>query len=414
VSVKPSWEKLRPWTVYLMAASVPISLAATSIFKVLMLLVAVAMLIAERRRATGPSALTGFYTPVVILVMIAALSLSLLYTPAPLAGALVDLGKYGKLLVIPAVLMLIRSRREAMIALAAYIGSETFVLLSSYLLSLDLTLFWVPKGRTERLSIGTVYSSYIDQSIMTAGLAVLCWHLRDEFPTRYGKQIAIGIMIAAAVNVLFLLPGRSGHVALLVALGVGLYWAVPGRGRPAALIAPVLILAAATAVSPEFRGRLSAVVSESQAYSRGDPTLTSSGMRLNFWERSVEALREKPLTGYGIGSWNHVYTHLEGTRLTPRTADVRNPHQEYLLWGVQLGLGGIALLLVFMGTLIRDSLTFTPKVRHSLLSLVAIFAAVCLFNSTLFDALIGDYFCLLPALLLALGMHSPKRQDVAT
>lgn len=415
MSDQKNWEKLRPWPVYLMAASVPISLAATSIFKVMMFVVVGLILCVGMLRGRREPQLLRFGTPLVVLAMVAALVLSLAYTPASLPAALVDLGKYGKLLVIPLVLVLVRSRREAMIALGVYLAAETFVLLTSYLLSMDLAVPWVPKSRAVRLSAGTVFSSYIDQSIMTAGFAALCWHLRHEFPGRHGSKVAIGLALAAAVNVMLLLPGRSGQVALLVALALGLYWAIPGRGRPAAALVPMMIIVAAMAISPEFRGRLSAVVSESQAYNRGDPAVTSSGLRLKFWERSVQAVKESPLVGYGIGSWNHEYTRLEGGQANPHTSDVRNPHQEYLLWGVQLGVGGIALLVAFMLMLVRDSAKFAPDVRRSMQSLVAIFAVVCLFNSTLFDALIGDYFCLLPALLLALGLYSdPPAREAAS
>jgi O-antigen ligase len=45
--------------------------------------------------------------------------------------------------------------------------------------------------------------------------------------------------------------------------------------------------------------------------------------------------------------------------------------------------------------------------------MLAIFAVVCLFNSTLFDALIGDYFCFQLGLLLALGVFSPPLESPA-
>ncbi|MEO5670955.1 MAG: O-antigen ligase family protein [Ramlibacter sp.] len=398
-----------------MAASLPISLALTSIFKVAMFVTTAIILIMGLARGVRQPQLLRFGTPVLVLVMLGALALSLTYTSAPLANALLDFGKYGKLLVIPLVLVLVRTRREAVLALGAYIAAETFVILTSYILSLDVALFWVPKSRAVRLSLGTVYSSYIDQSIMTTGFAALCWHLRREFPGRHGSRIAVGLAILAAFNVMMLLPGRSGQVALLVALTLALYWALPGRGRPVAVLVPMMIIATAMAVSPDFRGRLSAVVSESQAYNRGDMSVTSSGLRLKFWQRSVQAIQEEPLTGYGLGSWHTEFTRLEGDKLNPAMARVRNPHQEYLLWGVQLGIGGIALLVAFMVVLVRDAMPFTPDIRRAVQSLVGIFAVVCLFNSTLFDALIGDYFCLLPALLLALGLHSaaPPRETAS-
>ena len=406
MSVIKSWETMRPWPVYALAAVVPISLAAASIIKVIMFFSGLAVLgMAVARRRPMPQ-LAPLRTPAVALVMLAALALSLAYTSAPLAEALHDLSKYHKLLIIPIVLALLRTRREALLALGLYAGAQVFVVLTSYLLSMDLALPWVPKPREARLSIGSVYSSYLDQSIMTAGLAALCWHLRGEFPGRHGRKLAMGVALLCAVNVLFFLPGRSAQVALLLAIALALFWGIPGRGKWTALIVPPLLLAAAMGLSPKVRERVTSVVTESRAYSIGDSTPTSSGLRLGFWHRSIQAFQERPIVGHGVGSWNGLYRRLEGSELQPSFSDLRNPHQEYLLWAVQLGVVGIALFLAFLLALARDASRFRPDVRHAAQSLVAMFAAVCLFNATLFDALIGDYFCILLGLLLVLGLHS--------
>jgi O-antigen ligase len=406
VSVIKSWDSFRPWPVYAMAAAVPISLAATSITKVIMFFSGLAVLgMAVARQRPLPQ-LAPLRTPAVALLMLAALALSLTYTSAPLSEALHDLSKYHKLLIIPIVLALVRTRREALLALGLYVGAQVFVVVTSYLLSMDLALPWVPKPRAMRLSIGSVYSSYLDQSIMTAGLAALCWHLRGEFPGRHGRKLAIGLALMCAVNVLFFLPGRSAQVALLVAIALALFWGIRGRGKWTALVVPPLLLAAAMGVSPQVKDRVLSVVTESRAYSIGDHTPTSSGLRLGFWRRSIEAFQESPIVGHGVGSFNGLYRRLQGSELQPSFSDLRNPHQEYLLWAVQLGIVGVALFLAFLLALARDASRFRPHVRHAAHSLVAMFAAVCLFNATLFDALIGDFFCIILGLLLALGLHS--------
>jgi O-antigen ligase len=53
--------------------------------------------------------------------------------------------------------------------------------------------------------------------------------------------------------------------------------------------------------------------------------------------------------------------------------------------------------------LLRDAREFDRPARQSMQSVVAVFTVACLFNSALFDALIGDYFCLTLGLLLACG-----------
>jgi O-antigen ligase len=401
-----SWESLRPWPVYLTAAMIPFSLAATNLFKLLMVLFTLIALGVDLARHERLPMLRRLRTPAVALLMLAALAVSLTYTTAPLHDALHELNKYSKLLLIPLALVLLRQRREAVLALGCYIVAESFVVLTSYLLTMGLDLPWVIKPLAVRIVVGTAYSSYLDQSIMTAGLAALAWHLRHEFPGRFGPRIAIGLVLLCAVNVLLLLPGRSAQVVLLVAMAMALFWAVPRRARPAAVLVPLLLALAVAALSTHFKERVSAVLTESVAYSQGDRTPTSSGIRLGFWHRSLQAIAERPLTGFGVGSWNSVYKRLETGGVSPEFAEVRNPHQEYLLWGVQLGVGGIALFLGYLLVLLRDAARFPRDIRHATRTFVTIFAVVCLFNSALFDALVGDYFCLIPGMLLALGWLS--------
>jgi O-antigen ligase len=398
--------------VYLTAAMLPFSLAATNVAKLLMVLFALVALVQAALRHERLQPFLRLRTPLVIAAMLALLALSLAWTDAPLREALHDLNKYSKLLIIPLVLVLLRQRREAAIALGAYVVAEGFVVLTSYLLSTGLQVPWVVKPISTRVIVAVAYSSYLDQSMMTAGLAALAWHLRREFPGRYGPQVALAIVALCAVNVLVLLPGRSAQVALLAAMVMALFWAVPRRRRPAAVLVPALLIAAVMAVVPHFRDRSAEVLTESIAYSNGDRSPTSSAIRLSLWHRALQAIGERPVAGHGVGSWNTVYPRLEAEALAPVFAQ-HNPHQEYLLWGVQLGLPGIALFLAFLAALVRDARGFEPDVRHATLSLVAIFAVVCLFNSTLFDALIGDYFCFLLAALLALGVLSPPRDAAA-
>ncbi|MFC5499812.1 O-antigen ligase family protein [Caenimonas terrae] len=398
---------------YLTAAMLPFSLAAANIAKVLMLLFVLYALARPALRREALQGLQRLRTPFWIGAMLVLLALSLAYTPAPLPEALRDLNKYSKLLLIPMPLMLLRSRREAVIALGSYVAVECFVLLSSYLLSAGLHLPWVVKPLEVRLYVATVFSSYLDQSIMTVGLASLAWYLRAEFPGRHGPKLALGLVLLAVVNVLLLLPGRSAQVALVVALTMALGWAVPGRRRSLALLAPLLLVAGVMAGSAHFRDRTSAVITESLAYADGDPVPTSSGTRLNLWHRALQAIAEKPLIGHGIGSWRYVYARLERNGNAPMYATAHNPHQEYLLWGVHLGLGGIVLLLAFGYALVRDAAPLRTEIRRAIYSLVTILAVVSLFNSTLYDALIGDYFCLLLGVLLALGRMTPAAEPAA-
>lgn len=389
-----------------MAACVPVSLAATNVAKLLVLVFGVIAILLDARGHSPAPALQAPRTRLMVLVALAALAMSLIYTSVPLARALDDLGKHAKLVVLLLVLTLLRSRREVWIALGVYIAAQLFVIFSSYLLAAGITPMWVYK--VKRTSVATVFSSYIDQSLMTTGFALVCWHLRGYFPGRTGPWVAVVLAALAVFNVLFLLPGRSGHMAMILVLSLALFWALPRRWRPAMLLAPIAFAAAAMVASPRFNERLTQAVTETRAYSVENDATTSAGQRLHFWHRSLQAIAERPLTGFGVGTWNQQYHRLEGGQPSSFTAEVRNPHQEYLLWGVELGVGGIALLLALLAAMALDARGFAAPAQRAAQSMVAVLALNCLFNSPLYDALIGDYFCLLIGLLLAWGLHDRR------
>jgi O-antigen ligase len=170
------------------------------------------------------------------------------------------------------------------------------------------------------------------------------------------------------------------------------------------IAAPLLVGLVALSTGSAFQERMRLGVAETIDYAQRNEKSTSIGLRLNFWHRSLQAIAEKPLTGHGVGSWRQQFLRLEGPGASLGSSLRSNPHQEFLQWGVQLGLPGIALVLALIVCLLRDARGFEQPARQALQSVVAVFAVACLFNSALFDALIGDYFCLSLGLLLACGL----------
>lgn len=396
-------------SVYLMAAAVPISMAATSVSKLLMIAIGLVTLVVSIARQHMLLPLNTFGTVKVTLLMLAALSLGIVHTEATLPNAFADLGKYGKLLILPMALILLRSRKACFNAFAILLVSQTFVLLSSYALGMGLSLPWV-NHRTDAITTvfggGAVFSSYLDQGIMTAGYAAMCWHLRGSFPGRWGQKVAIGLAVLAFLNVMVLLPGRSGQLAMVAVVALGCWWALPKQKKIYFLVLPVILLTLTATIPTEFKHRMSLAVSESLDYAKQGDKTTSTGIRLNFWHRSVQAIAEKPWIGHGTSSWSRQYLRFEGPQADLGGNQRSNPHQEYLQWGVQLGMVGIGLFLAFLLQMTRDARNFDMSIRHATQSTVAVLAVACMFNSSLYDALIGDYFCVALGMLLALGYWS--------
>ena len=125
----------------------------------------------------------------------------------------------------------------------------------------------------------------------------------------------------------------------------------------------------------------------------------------------------KPLYGYGVGAWTPAVKQFEDSKVATQLygeGNHSNPHQEYLLWGVELGIGGLLLLLALMIAVARDALRFPTNIQRATLSVLAAMAIASLFNSTLYDDWIGDFFCISLGLLLAMGSRSATSTETKT
>ncbi len=387
--------------VCVIAASVGLSMAIISISKLLLFLCALAILVFAAR---GENSVEGKRSIIAVLVSFAAFALSLIWTVAPQAEALGSLAKYGKLLLLALILMLIRSRIEAIYALGAFLTAQLFLLLSSWMLFLQIPLPWATSNmaRTEY----AVFSSYLDQGVMSAVFAAICWHLRLLAPGRFGKQIAVFVALIALCNVFFVLSGRSGHVVAIALLSLAIMWELPRKYRAVVVFLPFLIALGLFFSSTKVRERLTLVVKEVQSYSAETVSTTSSGLRLGLWRSAVQIVAQNPLSGAGIGSWSTQYNRLQKMQ-NPSHVDIAgngNPHQEYLQWGVQLGIPGIILLVAMMCAILWDSLQAEKAYARATQSALTGLAVACFFNSTIYDALIGDFFCVCIGLLLAAGL----------
>ncbi len=401
VNDRATWS-VRMILVCLVAVSVSLPIAWISITKVLLYIGALGYMVAAHvQRRTDP-AFNDLWTARAVLVACLAFAVSLLWTNAPLGEALAILVKHAKLLEILLLIAMIRTRPEARVALIAWALGQIVFLLTSWLMVAGVPIPWTRGGEGRYV----VFSSYLDQSIMFATAAAVIWHLRAELP--WPRWLTLTLSVAALVNVLVLLPGRTGYAVAMTMIVLKALWDVPRKWRLRGIVLiPLLVVAGVYLVSSNFHDRVSVILPEGQAYAEESVKASSSGWRLNAWHRSVQAIAESPLVGHGVGSWTGTVKRLEGNAaaLVFGEGNSSNPHQEYLLWGVELGIGGMAILLAVIISILRDVRRFEPPVGRSAQSALAAMAVACLFNSALYDGLIGDFFVVTLGILMAFGIR---------
>jgi O-antigen ligase len=389
----------------LAAASTGLSMALISLGRLTLMIATVVVLLVSKQKSLGSVSWQSLWAPKLVLLILAVFAGSLWWTTAPQDQALEAVGKYGKLLVIPALLLLLRSRQEAAVVLAIFLGFQAFSLLSSWLLYFHVPLFWATGKQAKEFF--AVFATYLDQSIMSAVVAALFWHLKSLAPNRTLFYVAIALSLLALGSVFIVFVGRTGQLVGLAMVALAVFWALPRRWRLAAIVIPPLLalLAYSLGAVPQ---RFLTAESEVSSYMEKPAATTSTGIRLHFWTSSLEAIAQNPLAGSGAGSWTTQYNKIERLK-NPDFEPLKvasNPHQEFLLWGVQLGVGGILLLLAFLGAVSKDLLEMDETIARAGQSVLAALVVSCLFNSSLYDAHIGSFFCLSLGVLLAYGIYA--------
>ena len=389
---------------YFVALSASLGTAVSAIGRLLLYLAALVYLVGLARgrgRATGtglPPAMSW-----AVLLALAYMALSVLWSAVGPVEALWSWSRHARILTILIVLCLIANLAEARAVLRVFVWGQLFVVLSAWMLVLKLPVPWATGAWQGSFA---VYSSYLEQGISQAVLVALLWFQRDQVFGPRGRWLALGLAVATAVLTIGLMPGRSGHMVLLGVLTLALFHELPRRLRWAVLLAPMLGVVLMFQLPTTFRERMTQVGSEVAMHRQGSAQETSSGARLEYWRASLQAITEQPLRGHGAGSWNQAYRRLKGPQVSSLYDTASDPHQLCLLWAVEGGLLGLALLCAVLATLWRYGSRLAATDGHALQAMVLALVISGLFNSMIYGIGMGDFFCIGLGILAALGRDS--------
>ena len=309
------------------------------------------------------------------------------YSPAETGDALSALKKYRELILfVMAVSYLHNEENKAILA------EKTFAAGSILLLSISYSMYFglVP---TEKFGYSTVY--HITHSFFMAILAF--WALQKTIASAKFRLFWCFIFITTCINLFYIAPGRTGMLVFIVLTILTIFQHLSLKK---ALIGMLLCGGAIGAIlisSENFSTRLQQAVVEIENYQPGS-SRTSLGMRFDWWHNSIALIKERPLLGHGTGSFEDEQKRLiKGTK----TMKSDNPHNEYLLLGVQVGLVGVALYLSLLGGLFGASYEKKKPYNFLLQGVVLAMFCGCLMNSFLFDSHQGHFFAILSAILIS-------------
>lgn len=327
-----------------------------------------------------------------VLVYIALLLVGLLWN-SYLDASASGIQKQWKMLLMPLFLTAIRPEQRWQV-LWAFIAGMGVMMLSTYLAWLGLLQYAdVSQERLTKKSFHVVYNPMLAFTIYLL-LYQLIWGR-----LRLWLRLTVLLLAALMFINMFMTDGRTGQLVLFVLMGVLLFqyfqtslW----KALLALVLAPPLIFWASYHLSPTFKDRVDLAREEVQIYKHNPRT--SVGQRLFFWEHSWQIFKESPLLGVGTGAFEPAYAKRNG-KYSPHMPVTDNPHNQYILASVQLGLLGLGTLLALFATQLWQAWKSTDDWGKLRLAFPVFFLMVMFTESYLLIHETGILFSLLSAIL---------------
>lgn len=322
------------------------------------------------------------------LILFGCLVAGLAYGNAPHDDALASLKKYRELLFIPILIPLLSKEQYRDRVWQAFVIASVVSLAISFLMSL---------GILETASFhGPSLKSRITHGIFIGFFAFYCLHRSTDGGDT--ARLYLALFIAAIFNIFFVVEGRTGQLLALVLIAL---FAVQRFGLKARLLtglALIVFLGLFLGFSQKAE-RVLEGIENTQAYMQEKPEQVDSsmGQRYTFWKYSVKLIAEKPLLGYGTGSFAQEYARIaQGERFL-----ARHPHNEFLFIGVQLGLLWLIPYLGFLVSQFYESRKLPEREKWLAQGLVTALLITSLFNTPIYDHTEGHWFTVMIALCFA-------------
>lgn len=400
--------KLRLWIIYFAAISVSMGTAVSAIGRLALYLLAlwviVANLISKAPRNYWPIRPWAERWELITLITVAFMATSIWWSEADSIKSVLSWTRHARLLTIPVIWILVRGRVEARSVLRVFVIAQLFVVVSAWILIWGLPVPWATAFNAK--TTFAVFGSYLEQSITSVIIAFILWHQREWIFGGNGRLLAILMALATVIQVLGFLEGRSGYLVFVALASLAIFYELPKRWRWTAVVIPFLTVAVIFIGFKTARDRMVLVKNEVAAYGQHADINSSSGERLIYWQTSLQSIADHPVFGVGSGGWNHEFRRLTGGRFDPNFYNVDNPHQMFLLWAVEGGLVGLALLVSLLLSIYMRSRSLAISDRRSLQSALAALAVAGMTTSTIYGIGFGDYCCMLIGILLCTGHNA--------
>jgi O-antigen ligase len=395
-------EQICLWLIVLACAAIPISLALTNIS---LALVAIFWLLSAGR-ARRWQALRHQPVAWLCAALFAWILVGAAYSTGTPAEINMHIQKFAKLLLAAAMMGILVDPIWRKRCMQAFCLGMSIVLLTQ-LGEVYWDLPWAATHNQGWYATHVASGDYITQGIMVSFmLGIALWTVLQPSNKGMTRWIWCAATVLCVLSLTHWSEGRTGYILLLLVCLTVLGLRFKGRALWLNLGLVCVLGLTVILTSGRMLDRIKLGQQEVTRSLQNERKFNSLGGRLENYRQSLQLIREKPVWGWGTGSF-----HGQACRVASTSEFCKNaswhPHNQYLLFGVQGGLIAVGLFVALMAVAASQLWRAPPEQRAVGLAFLVIFAVDSLFNSSLFSARENHFFTVMLAVVLA-GLRSPS------
>ncbi len=335
-----------------------------------------------------------FAQSVVILIFI--FFLGSIYSNAEYDEIIYQILKYTKLFFILIGLSLVTDKKWQKI------GINVFCIAMLITLFLSLTSVIFPLSFVKGTAGGAsnnhfVFKDHIAQNLLMSYFALVMLVKSQETPKILIKYISFVIALLAIIDIVFFVQGRTGYISLVINILLFIIYFSPRKKIWLYIILAVISSSILFGLSKNFTSRIELAATEFQ--NKESKELTSVGQRVEFFKKSLELIKERPILGWGTGSYAQQFCRVAISEEWCQAGKF-HPHNQFMAIGVQIGLLGIGVFLYFLWSAIETARKLDLHQKVLALGLISTLIVDSFLHAPLFLVSEAQFFIIMLGLLL--------------
>jgi O-antigen ligase len=329
------------------------------------------------------------------------LSIDCLYSVAPLKETLESLWGWRKILLLPLGLVLFNDplwKNKFAYSLMIFVGIVSLFCVLFYLLELNV------RGELPGVLIRNHATQGMIFSVTLFLMGMILLFKKHVLPIR--STWILGLILPILIALIYMTPGRSGYLAFVVVtvyLGYLLF-----REKLYKMLSVVFLLSSTLLLtSPLVRDRIELGIKEMQHVDPATIESSSMGMRMAVWKNTIELIQDRPLLGFGTGSFEAAYSQKIKDNPEWEKNILHDPHNQFLKIWAEMGIFG---LMVFLSMLASSLFQKSSKMYlHLGIGVLFAWCATSLFSSHFSTFTEGRFIYIWLGIMLASESNRIKR-----